>query len=631
MPWAAIDVPSLAVGVLRSALAREAPEWSVTTVDANLDLVDWLCDRMPFDLERYELLSVQTYFIGCGDWAFTAALHQRPTWRIEEFRRLLGIHLSDEERTLCERLHAELPAFVDELAGRLAALEPDVVGFTSTFQQNVASLATCRALKEIRPATLTVLGGANCDGEQGAALHRNFPFVDYVVRGEGERALPALLRRIEAGTEPTDVPGLCWRDGTGQPRVSAMTARPLRPAELPAPDFDGYFARFATSVARTWVEPKLVVEGARGCWWGQKHHCTFCGLNGTYLEFRSKDPQRFLDEVVDLARRHETLDFYVVDNILDMGYIRTLLPRLADRDYDLRLHYEVKANLRRRQLETLRGAGLVHVQPGIESLSSRVLAIMRKGVTGAQNVRLLRDAETVGITMYWNYLYGFPGESPDDYRAVIAQLPALHHLMPPTGATRIALERFSPYFDDPELGFTARRPAAHYRVNYDLPEHELADLAYVFETPDAGIDEATGAALLDAVRDWSAAHPESRLSAVDEGNQILLLADRGDYAWHEHRLRNQLELAAFRLLEEPHAVGALTRRVAEVTGTAPDRPAIDELVEQWRSLGLLFVDGTDLVHVVPAESNQPLLHLRPSFPSALPVAVDGLPILAGAR
>src|SRR5260370_1218420 len=118
-------------------------------------------------------------------------------------------------------------------------------------------------------------------------------------------------------------------------------------------------------------------------------------------------------------------------------------------------------------------------QPVTPLSISRVLRLMDKGVTGCQNVRLLRDAETVGMNMNWNYLYGFPGETDADYTAVLDQFPALHHLIPPTNPTRVQVERFSPYFDRPELGFGPPRPAAHYRFIYDLPETELADLVYL--------------------------------------------------------------------------------------------------------------------------------------------------------
>src|SRR5690606_30116458 len=107
-------------------------------------------------------------------------------------------------------------------------------------------------------------------------------------------------------------------------------------------------------------------------------------------------PDRFYQESVDLARRHQLLDFFVVDNILDMAYIDSVLARLAESGYDVRLQYEIKSNLRREHFQRLAEAGAVYVQPGIENLSTHVLRLMDKGVTGCQNVRALRDAESAG-------------------------------------------------------------------------------------------------------------------------------------------------------------------------------------------------------------------------------------------
>ena len=159
------------------------------------------------------------------------------------------------------------------------------------------------------------------------------------------------------------------------------------------------------------------------------------------------------------------LDIYLVDNILDMTYFNTVLPKLEESGCDLRIQCEVKSNLRVDQMRQLVRSGIVQVQPGIESLSGHVLRIMDKGVSGCQNVRFLRDASSLGITVMWNYLYGFPGESDADYLQVIDQMPALHHLPPMDGADRIALERFSPYFDRPELGFPKRSPDPQYARN----------------------------------------------------------------------------------------------------------------------------------------------------------------------
>ncbi|MEV8375898.1 RiPP maturation radical SAM C-methyltransferase [Kribbella sp. NPDC056861] len=606
MPWASIDVPSLAVGILHNLVA-DVPGCAVDVVHANLEFVDWITQRSPFTLADYQHHSLKTYFSGHGDWVFSSALSTNVKGRPAEFSRRFKDSVTPEELALTLRLHELAPDFVDHVAHLILATDPDVVGFTSTFQQNTAALATAQRVKQLRPGVVTVFGGANCDGEQGAALHRNFSCVDFVVRGEGESVFRRLLEDLQSGsTDFRDLEGTCWWDTTGTSVANPMSGSPMPPSSIVSPNYDRYFARLATSVAHRWVEPKLVVESARGCWWGEKHHCTFCGLNGSLMKFRSKDPEAFYEEIIRLTRRHRVLDMFVVDNILDMGYLKSLIPRLTNSGYDLRLMYEIKSNLRFDQLQSLVRAGVTHVQPGIESLNSSVLSLMDKGVRGCQNVRLLRDAESTGLTVSWNYLYGFPGERDSDYQEVIAQLPALHHL-PPGDAGRIALERFSPHFNRPELGFAERRPRPQYAMTYDLPPSELEDLAYLFETPPQGIGDELAESLGQAVTRWRDSYLDSRLTYADFGDRIVLVSRRSDFPWSVEELTTPMELSLFRLLDQPRTARFLH---AELATIEPSADAVDELIAQWRQLGLLFFEGGQLIQVAVKEANQRMLRIK---------------------
>ncbi|MEU6669084.1 RiPP maturation radical SAM C-methyltransferase [Streptomyces sp. NPDC046727] len=611
MPWSPIDLPSLALGILKRSVDERVPGAEAEVLHANLEFTDWITRRTEFTGDDYEYYALSSYFMGCGDWVFSSALYDDPHWREEEFTAVMRGKLKKSRMAMTHALHRVVPEFVDEIARRIVAHAPDVVGFTSTFQQNAAALAAARRVKQLAPHVVTVMGGANCDGEQGAAVHRNFPFVDHVVRGEGEAAFPRLLTALTDGSDLAEVPGLCHRGPDGESRANPMATRPLPPAAILPPDYSGYFERLASSAARHWVEPKLVVEGARGCWWGEKHHCTFCGLNGSFMEFRSKSPDTFYEEIVELARRHRVLDMYVVDNILDMGYLTTVLPRIIDSEYDLRLHIEIKANMRRPQLRTLAEAGMIYVQPGIESLNHRVLDLMDKGVSGCQNVRMLRDGAETGLSVAWNYLHGFPGETAQDYDPVIAQIPALEHLDPPVDlSARIAIERFSPYFERPELGFTGLRPEEHYRFTYDLPEEELYDLAYVFEAPARGIGEPTVTALNDALAAWKKHHADARLTHTDLGDRIVLVSRRRAFDWRTTELTDPFEVACFRLLDQPHTVTALTRKAArQEPGAAHDEAGVRRILDGWVSLGIVFTDGGQYVHIAPAAVNEDLLRL----------------------
>ena len=93
-------------------------------------------------------------------------------------------------------LRSQIPAFVEGVALRLLELGPRIVGCSSTFQQNVASLALLKRLRELDPGIVTMMGGANCEGVMGLTLHQSFPWVDFVVSGEADRLIVPLCRRI---------------------------------------------------------------------------------------------------------------------------------------------------------------------------------------------------------------------------------------------------------------------------------------------------------------------------------------------------------------------------------------------------------------------------------------------------
>ena len=416
MPFMDADRPSIQLGLLKAI--GQAQGFSVRTLHANLDFaagvgVDYYralwkpCGRMVGDW----LFSVEAFGDDAPD----------PGGRlVEDFADELT-HLGPAPRGLADRLltmrHRAVPAYLDALIETFPWQDVRIVGFSSTFQQNTASVALARRLKERYPHIVTVLGGANVDGDMGLELLRAAPCIDLAVIGEADDAFPRLLDTLAAGMDVAEVPGLARRvDGTV---VATPPAPPLAQLDaLPDPDYGEYFER-AESVGLLPRESHRAVwipfESARGCWWGAKHHCTFCGLNGTTMQFRSKSAPRVLEELQQQTRRYRSFLFESVDNILDMRYLRELFPALAASSTDYRLFFEVKANLTRAQLKAMAEGGVSHIQPGVESLSSNVLHLMRKGVRAAANVNVLRWAQHYGMHVAWNLLWGFPGETEKDY------------------------------------------------------------------------------------------------------------------------------------------------------------------------------------------------------------------------
>jgi len=107
---------------------------------------------------------------------------------------------------------------------------------------------------------------------------------------------------------------------------------------------------------------------------------------------------------------------------------------------------------------------------------------MRKGTTAIRNIELLKWCKEYDVKPYWNLLYGFPGETADDYAETTAFLPAIWHLDPPTGCGPIRMDRFSPYHTDPEgFGLADVRPMASFTYLYPFERRTLSDIAYYFD------------------------------------------------------------------------------------------------------------------------------------------------------
>jgi ribosomal peptide maturation radical SAM protein 1 len=384
-----------------------------------------------------------------------------------------------------------------------------LVGFTSTFDQNVASLTMAKLIKDLYPEVTIVFGGANFDGEMGLEHFRAFPFIDHVVIGEGEGSFLPLVRQVLAGTTGDYPNGVTYRQGEKillTPNATLFSDF----SRTGPPDYDDYYHLLAElGHEAQGLDRILLYEGSRGCWWGEKHHCTFCGLNAQSMKFRAKAPQQVMQEIATLSQRYDAVRFRLVDNIIDMAYIEELFGKLAADHCDLDVFIETKSNLQKNQLKTLAAGGVKCMQPGLESLSLNQLRAMDKGATPMQNIVCLKWSLYYHVTVLWNILLGFPGETNEDYRRQIELIPSLLHLQPPEATGKFWLQRFSPYFTRPhEYGVRITGPGMAYEYVYDARQIELKKIAYDFEykLDDWPVDHHLYQELVGAIESWQRMH-----------------------------------------------------------------------------------------------------------------------------
>jgi ribosomal peptide maturation radical SAM protein 1 len=201
------------------------------------------------------------------------------------------------------------------------------------------------------------------------------------------------------------------------------------------------------------------------------------------MAYRSKTPERVAAELKELRATYKRNMFVMSDNILDMQYINNLFPVLKEDKEGFKLWYEAKSNLKKENIQKITEGGVFYIQAGIESLSTRVLRLMAKGITLLQNLQTLKWCKEANLGVGWNILYGFPGEEENDYLELINLIPSLVHLPYPHGSGQIRVDRFSPYWRSPEqYGLINVTHARGYDFVYSgIPAAQRARLAYFFD------------------------------------------------------------------------------------------------------------------------------------------------------
>jgi len=520
MPFGRIDRPSIALGLLKAALARDGIG----------------CDAAYLNLAFAERVGVPSYdrVAGArqrtlaGDWVFADCLYDghplrgddyvgqvlRAEWRLDE---------DDIEAILAARAVASLS--LEDALSDLRWEDYGLVGFTCSYGQTVPSLALARLVKRRHPRVRVVFGGPTWHDVMGRALFESFPFVDAACLGEGDVSFPAFARGLarDGLGAAYDIPGMLVRDARG----AIHDGGPDHPVDdldrLPIPDYTDYLTALSGLGARPDGTVVIPVETSRGCWWSVRGPCRFCGIVGAHRTYRAKSAGRILQELRTLAGHPGCRLVEVVDSVAAPALLGDVLPRLALDPLPAPLDVDIRPDVRRHTIELLAETG-TDVLTGIESLNDRLLALMNKGTHALENVRFLKWCKALGVQVRWNLLHDLPGEMAADYEDLMAVLRAIAHLDPPVACATVDIERFSSYFEDPwAYGFADLRPAGAYSHLFPFDDDTLWDIAYFFDHDFAPGHEPSGGSyhLRRFAYEWQR-EPVARELRVQQGGDVVV-------------------------------------------------------------------------------------------------------------
>ena len=610
MPFAALSMPSLALTQLKAVVEKEFEDQvSVTLLYLNHDFASYL----GLGLYNHIANSMQAHTSGLGDWFFRQAAFPEEVDNTSEYLRRYYLQRDQQfemlKRVLLDKRRG-LDDFLDGLISKYHIDEAELVGFTSMFMQNIACFAMARHIKESNRKIITIMGGANCESPMGQEIVKNVKDIDFVFSGPGLKSFPDFIQNCFLDIDASHV-----IRGVFSKKNYALQPHGAIGEEVPidlsiALDYDPFLQEMEKRFPNGEIKPTLLFETSRGCWWGERAHCTFCGLNGMTMAYRSMKPEKALEQFNSLFQYSDRVSHLEsVDNILPKNYLEEVLPHL-DTPSNMTLFYEVKADLAENDVATLSKARVKHIQPGVESLATSTLKLMKKGTSVFTNLVLLKNCVMYGIKPIWNLLIGFPGEEAQVYEKYIQDIPLLTHLYPPNGVYPVRFDRYSPYFAKADEYGLDLHPLDYYSLSFPFSGESLANFAYYFSDHTVGakyaldmtkwidrIDENIG---LWAARWNDATAPHPTLYLKQNGASSLV---------HDSRLGKAIEHeisdTGMKILEQLDRPGRLSDIVKDF-GHRSDFDAEKELAH-LREKGLIFEEGGRLLSLAFPREPQELL------------------------
>jgi ribosomal peptide maturation radical SAM protein 1 len=579
MPFYSLEFPSIGLGTLKSIL--QCAHINTSVIHANMLFAEKI------GIEKWHTILSYTSTTNVQEWLFSDYLHNSPhniKKNNEEYFKLILPDLKFKiENGLLEPnnkirnidikkelllIKKSATKFIDDLAQIILTKEPKVVGCSSVFAQNLASLALLRKVKELAPKVFTILGGPNCSGDMGIAMIKNFQWIDYVFSGEADDNIVPLCSLLISNNQyidPKKLPyGVFNRDKVMLIDTTNKTDQEYGITKnlntIPTPNYEDYFTTLKNMSYKKLIKKVVFLESSRGCWWNK---CIFCALNCGIKTYRIRDYRLVLRDIQCLSKKYNTKDIFFTDNILPMAYFDTLLPALYTLRNKYSISYEVKSNLQKKHIEQLAKANIMWIQPGIEALNDDMLNLMNKGTSTVININLLKKATENGVDVFWAIMVGFPGENIEWFKNSANELPLFHHLPSPRINT-LCFQRYSKYYACQNKYGLKLKPFPSSKFLYPtINQQELYDISYNFYDENYGIqvnskkiikNQRKYKLLLDEILLWqqqvSTKNRSPSLLMQDYGNYITVLDTRSCAVAKKH-IFSTIYADIIRLTDDP--------------------------------------------------------------------------------
>jgi anaerobic magnesium-protoporphyrin IX monomethyl ester cyclase len=301
----------------------------------------------------------------------------------------------------------------NEVKELITKINPQIVGITCGSATYPRCIETAKAIKEVKPNCKIVVGGWHASYMPDSLLAK--PEIDYVVMGEGEKAVTELAFAITSGnqTQAAAIAGVAFKlngeNIKNQPKfIENMDelpypARHLLPLEL-----------YDRTIEYIDAKPADVMSISRGC----VFNCGFCETRKLWGNIcRGFSPKRVIDEIQDLQSRYGTKGIYFINDNFTLRKKETseLCNLMIENKLDLEWVCDTRVDLVNDELLALMSkAGCKTIWFGVESGSQRILKRIGRNTTPEQVETAFKLCRKNNIKTACSFMLGLPDETLKD-------------------------------------------------------------------------------------------------------------------------------------------------------------------------------------------------------------------------
>jgi radical SAM superfamily enzyme YgiQ (UPF0313 family) len=346
------------------------------------------------------------------------------------------VQIADINKAINDCLLPMSPEFYDVTADWLVSYDSDIIGFMTETDSYHHLLRISRKIKERKAGIQTLLGGVHATAVHHETL-RDFPTVDFVIRGEGENAFLSFVQALKMGSDLSKVGNLTYRDGNN---IMSTQGLPLieNLDHLPFPDF---------SRLKLAADDVIYVEIGRGC----PFKCNFC-FTAPYWQrrHRIKSPGRILTELAYFKTTYGRTDFNFTHDLFttDRRWVVDFCQQLHKSKLDVTWTCSSRTDtLDEEQIYWMRRAGCRDIYFGVETGTDEMQAKIEKNLDLEKADQIIRRSAEEGIGATVGFIAGLPGESDFTLRGTLQK--AFYFLGLP--GTTVHLFGFNPYRGSPHF------------------------------------------------------------------------------------------------------------------------------------------------------------------------------------